>query len=215
MTPEHLRLIAADESESRHAFTAGVVIGIVVANKDPEHLGRVKVRFPALSDLNESAWAPIAAPMAGDQRGAFFLPEIDDQALVAFAHGDIRFPYILGFLWSAIDRPPADNADGKNNLRMLKSRSGHVVLMNDTKGAESIAIVDGSGKNSITVDTASNSITIAVQKDITLSAPHGKIKLIAQAIDIQSSGEAKMSGKTMALTASDDLTVKGQPINLN
>ena len=83
-----------------------VVVGRVVNNKDTEGLGRVKVKFEWLSDLNESAWARIAAPTAGKDRGIYFLPEIDDEVLVAFAHGDVRFPYVIGSLWNGVDVPP-------------------------------------------------------------------------------------------------------------
>jgi uncharacterized protein involved in type VI secretion and phage assembly len=84
-------LINDRAAEQGRSLTAGVVIGIVTNNKDTEGLGRVKVRFPWLSDLNESFWARVASPMAGDNRGVFFLPEKDDEVLVMFAHGDVAF----------------------------------------------------------------------------------------------------------------------------
>ena len=74
----------------------GVVVGLVTNNQDPDKLGRVKVRFPWLGDSDESAWARLATPMAGKDRGLYFLPEVDDEVLVVFEHGDLRFPYILG-----------------------------------------------------------------------------------------------------------------------
>ena len=88
----------------------GVVVGIVTANQgDPDGLGRVKVRFPWLASDAESAWARIATLMAGNKRGSFFLPEVEDEVLVAFEHGDLRYPYILGALWNGKDKPPDTN----------------------------------------------------------------------------------------------------------
>ena len=76
----------------------GVVVGIVTNNEDPEKLGRVKVRFPWLSDDNESHWARIATLRARLNVGTWFLPDVDDEVLVAFEHGDVRFPHVLGDL---------------------------------------------------------------------------------------------------------------------
>ncbi|MCM0593896.1 MAG: phage baseplate assembly protein V [Gloeotrichia echinulata DEX184] len=107
----------------------GVVIGIVTNNQDPEKFGRVKVKFPWLSDDDESYWARIATPMAGKQMGIYFLPEVNDEVLVIFEQGDVRFPYIIGSLWNGKDIPPLTNEDGKNNVRLIKSRSGHVIRL--------------------------------------------------------------------------------------
>ena len=167
----------------------GVVIGLVTNNQDPDHLGRVKVKYPWLGDADESAWARIAAPMAGKNRGLFFLPEVDDEVLVVFEHGDPRFPYVLGALWNGKDEPPQTNADGKNDVRVIRSRSGHEIRLTDTDGAEKIEITDKSGANSLTIDTSTNSISI--------TAPEGKIKLSAQEIDIEASGTATLKGATV------------------
>jgi len=204
------------QNDLRGGRIQGVVVGIVTNNQDPDGLGRVKVKFPWLSDVDESTWARIAAPMAGDQRGVYFLPEVEDEVLVAFEHGDVRFPYVLGALWNGKDAPPASNDDGKNNVRIIKSRSGHVIKLNDEDGKETIEIVDKSEKNSILIDTASNSIAVTSDKDITLSASNGTIKLNAQKIEINSSGPTKIAaGSTAAVEASATLTVKGATVNIN
>src|SRR3972149_536693 len=85
---------------------SGVVPGIVTNNQDPDGLGRVKIKFPWLSDDNETDWVRIATLMAGGQRGGFFLPEVGDEVLVAFEHGDINHPYVIGALWNGVDKPP-------------------------------------------------------------------------------------------------------------
>jgi uncharacterized protein involved in type VI secretion and phage assembly len=194
----------------------GVVVGVVTNNQDPDALGRVKMKLPWLSDLDETNWARVVAPMAGKQRGVYFLPEVGDEVLVAFDHGDVRFPYVLGALWNGQDAPPASNDDGKNNIRLIKSRSGHVIKLNDEGGSETIEITDKSQKNSIVIDTSKNTITLTTDKDITLSASKGTIKLDAQKVEITSSDATKLtSGSTMNVEASGTMTVKGATVNIN
>ena len=208
--------VLTDERDDVSSRVSGVVVGVVTNNQDPEGMGRVKVKFPWLSDEDESNWARVAAPMAGKERGFYFLPEVEDEVLVAFEHGDVRFPYVVGSLWNGKDAPPASNGDGKNNVRVIKSRSGHVVRLTDEDGKEMIEIVDKSAKNSIVLDTSKNTITITADKDIVLSAAQGKIKLDAQEIEIKSSANAKVeAGGNVDLKATGQMNVKGATVNLN
>src|SRR5262245_48196023 len=194
----------------------GVVIGVVTNNKDEEKLGRVKVRYPWLGKDDESNWARIAAPMAGEKRGIYFLPEVNDEVLVAFEHGDMRFPVVIGSLCNGKDAPPETNENGENNIRVIKSRSGHVIRLNDEKDKEKIEIIDKSEKNSIVFDTANNTITITTDKDITLSASNGKITLDAKEIEIKSSGDATVkAGGKMNVEACGEMTIKGSMVNIN
>jgi uncharacterized protein involved in type VI secretion and phage assembly len=209
-------LIDTEEWEAIASRIHGVVVGVVTNNQDPEGMGRVKVKFPWLSDDDESHWARVAAPMAGKGRGVYFLPEVDDEVLVAFEHGDVRFPYVLGALWNGQDEPPETNDDGKNNIRVIKSRSGHMIRLTDEDGKEQIKIVDKSEKNSIVFDTAKNTITITTDKDITLTASKGTIKLDAQKIEIKSSADTKIeAGAGMDVKASATMNIKGATVNIN
>jgi uncharacterized protein involved in type VI secretion and phage assembly len=211
-------LLADDERQLRGLTDRiyGVVVGLVTNNQDPDGVGRVKVRFPWLSDSDESWWARIAAPMAGKDRGVYLLPEVDDEVLVAFEHGDIRRPYVLGALWNSKDTPPATNDDGKNNIRIIKSRSGHVVKLNDEDGKETIEIIDKSTKNSIVIDTAGNTITITSDKDIMLKASNGTITLDAQKVAVKSSADSKIeAGAGMDVKASGTMNIKGATVNIN
>ena len=209
-------LIDAGINGRRSSGIQGVVIGIVTNNEDPDGMGRVKVKFPWLSDADESNWARIATPMAGAERGIYFLPEVDDEVLVAFEHGDVRLPYVIGALWNGQDAPPEDNADGSNNIRVIKSRSGHVIRLNDEDGREKIEIIDKSEKNSIVIDTAENTIAITTDKDITFSATQGTIKLEAQNIEITSSAETKIeAGSEMGVEAAATMNIKGATVNIN
>lgn len=204
---------ASDQGSSR---LFGVVIGIVTNNSDPEGMGRVKVRFPWLNDGNESFWARLAAPMAGNGRGVCFLPELEDEVLVIFDRGDVGVPYVIGALWNGKDRPPVANADGKNNLRVIQSRSGHVIKLNDEDGKETVEIIDASGRNSVVIDTANDIITVTSGKDIVLAAPDGAIKLKAKQIDIESSAATRIqAGAGMDVKASKTLNVSGSTVNIN
>lgn len=194
----------------------GVVVALVTSTKDPQGLGRVKVRYPWLGEESEGNWARVAAPMAGNGMGVFFLPEVGDEVLVAFEHGDVRFPYVIGALWNGKAKPPVSVGEGKNDVRMIKSRSGHVVRLSDEEGKEKIEIVDKSGKNLISIDTAANTITIASQKDVEISAPNGAIKLDAQKVEIASSADTRIeAGAGMDVKASAEMNLKGAVININ
>ncbi|NLS75685.1 MAG: phage tail protein [Chloroflexi bacterium] len=126
----------------------GVVIGLVRSLDDPEGLGRVQVAFPWLGEgAPEGNWARIAAPLAGPGRGQQFMPEVDDEVLVAFEHGEIRMPYILGYLWNGVDRPPRDDPQ----KRAIQTVSGHVLEFDDTTGSEKITLLFKGGTPSVTL----------------------------------------------------------------
>lgn len=206
--------LAANETEGR---IYGVVVGKVTNNQDKEEkLGRIKVQFPWLTNKDESHWARLVSPMAGKDRGIVFIPEVDDEVLVVFEHGDVNRPYILGSLWNGKDLPPEKNEDGKNNIRLIKSRSGHKIILDDTNGSEKIEIIDKSAKNLIAIDTKTNSIKITSDKDIEILASNGKIRLDCKELELKSSAAAKIeAGADMNLTASGNMNIKGATVNLN
>lgn len=194
----------------------GIVLGIVTNNKDEDKLGKVKIKFPWLDDGNESYSARVATFMAGKDSGAFFLPEVGDEVIVAFDHGDINHPYILGSLWNGQKKPPASNDDGKNNIRKIKSRSGHeiifgddeegkkekveirtksghTILLDDTSGQEKIEIKDKSGSNFIQIDSASNAISIESSAKLSIKAMTLEIES-KSSLSIKSSGNLSIQG---------------------
>jgi uncharacterized protein involved in type VI secretion and phage assembly len=200
--------VLAPASPGKAGKIFGVVMGIVSNNQDPDKMGRVRVKFPWLSEDHESWWARVATPMAGPNRGMYFLPEVDDEVLVAFEHGDVRFPYVLGSLWNGKDAPPGNNDDGKNNIRLVHSRSGHLIRLDDTDGEEKIEVIDRTGNNSIKIQSSDNSIAISCT---------GKLKLHAgQGIEITSDADIKVqASSTMDVQASATMTVKGATVNIN
>ncbi len=205
-----------EQTERKEQTILGVVCGIVTNNEDPDGLGRVKIKIPSISGEDESNWARIASFMAGGSRGAFFLPEVEDEVLVAFEYGDVSRPYVIGSLWNGVDAPPTDNGDGENNIRMIKSRSGHTIRLADKDGEEKIEIIDCNEENLITIDTAEKKVTITSAGDIELLAPDGKVLIDADKLEFKSGGDSKIeSGGKLDMEASGDMNAKGSTINLN
>jgi uncharacterized protein involved in type VI secretion and phage assembly len=177
----------APEAGRAGSRLVGVAVGVVTNNTDPQGLGRVKVRFPWLSDSHESNWARVVTPMAGKARGFYFLPEIDDEVLVAFEHGRIDYPFVLGSLWNGQDQPLASNAKGEGRLCIMKSRSGHTVTLDDTDGKEKITIADGKGVNQIVLDAAASSLVVKSEGSLTVEAK-GALTLKSTGGDVAISG---------------------------
>ncbi len=186
----------------------GVVTGMVTNLNDPDNLGRVKVKYAWLGEI-ESDWMRIATPMAGAQRGIYYLPEINDEVLIAFEHGDTHRPYIIGYLWSSVDKPPKQNSEvssgGKVNERIIHSRSGHWIILDDTDGSEKIIVRDKTGKNEWIIDSAQNSMTIKVEGDFTVEAG-GKVTIKSKA-DMTLESQAKCDLK---ITGDLTMDTKGQ-----
>lgn len=194
----------------------GVAVGVVTNTKDPEGLGRLKLKLPWLAADTETGWVRMASPMAGAGRGLYLLPEVDDEVIVAFEHGSPQVPFVLGVLWNGKDKPPATNSDGKNNIRMLKSRSGHVVRLDDTDGAEKIEIIDKSAKNSIVIDAKQNTVTITCEADLVLESTNGKVVLRGTSVEVAAKSALNLaSNGTAEVKASGQLTLKGAMVNIN
>lgn len=136
-------LLAPDQEEET-GIVKGVAIGVVTNNEGDAGQGQIKVKLP-WRDHQESFWVRLAVPMAGADRGTYFVPEVGDEVLLAFDQGDIRHPYMIGTLWNGQDSPPQTNADGENNVRQIRSRSGHELTFDDTAGAEAIEIKTAGG----------------------------------------------------------------------
>lgn len=117
-----------------------LMVGIVSNNNDPKKWGRVRVKFPTLTEEHESNWARVVTFGAGPDRGNDWLPEVNDEVLVGFEHGDIHRPYVIGSVWNGTDAPPTvvtdSVVDGKVRLRTMKTRTGHTLqFIEEDKGA--------------------------------------------------------------------------------
>ncbi|MEP7120839.1 MAG: phage baseplate assembly protein V [Byssovorax sp.] len=185
----------------------GVVVGLVTTNQDPSGLGQVKVKFPWLSMDCDSNWARVMAPMAGGGRGVYMLPEVGDEVLVMFEQGEFDHPYVLGALWNGVDAPPTTNDDGKNNLRIIKSRSGHTFTLDDTEGSEKITVVDRTGKTSIVLDSTSGSVAIQAEGDITLSSKSGAVAIQCQTFSVKADASYSLEGADGALKGKSRIAI--------
>jgi uncharacterized protein involved in type VI secretion and phage assembly len=218
----------------------GPVIGVVTDNLDPMMLGRVKVKYPWMPSVNgmeiASNWARVASPGAGATRGISFTPEINDEVLVVFEQGDFGRPYIIGGLWNSLDRPPM--AAGPSVLgsqtvkRIIRSRSGHMIVLDDTTGAEKILIQDKSGQNKIVIDSIQNTITISGMKDIVLEPKGnftvnalGQVKITGQAgVQVETNATLGLKGITTTVegtgsatlkTSAGQVAINGPAVNIN
>ena len=208
-------LFEQGHEEAEPGLLRGVSVGVVAQNKDPDGLGRIKVRFPWRENPDESHWARIAVPMAGKERGTWFLPEVGDEVLVACDAEKIEHPYILGSLWNGQEPPPTTNADGKNDIRMIRSRSGHEIVFDDgARGRIEIHLKDDTrvvrlDPDGIVIkDKSGNSIEITSTPGTIKVASSTSISLTSKTIDIKADA-------SMTLQASGTLTIQGGLVRIN
>ncbi len=187
----------------------GLVEGIVVDNVDPEKLGRVKVKFPTLPETPESTWARLAMPMAGRERGWMTIPEIEDEVLVSFVHGNHDDAVVVGSLYNGVDTPPYANEDGDNNLRVFQSRSGHRFTFDDTKGEERMELISHNEEIRIIWDAKAKVISVYSGKDIIVEAKETISWKCKDFIVDASNSVSVKAGATMELKAGSKATVDG------
>jgi uncharacterized protein involved in type VI secretion and phage assembly len=207
--------IQAAELESTRVYEP--VVAVVTDNKDPNKSGRIKVKIPILSESDTSFWAPLVMMGAGKNRGWFFIPEIDDEVLVLFEHGDMDRPIVVGAMWGGKDKPPDGNQDGKNQRRMIKSRGGSKVTLDDTQGTEMVTIEDGKGKAKITFDCKENRITIeALEGDVCFQSPAGDMQILAKEAEFKAGKNLEIhAGSKMSWGCDTTLTVKASSVTLS
>lgn len=167
-----------------------ISVGLVTDNVDPDELGRIKVKFPTLTEEPVSFWLRQVAPNAGKERGLYALPEKDDEVMVMFMQGDVSTGVLLGQFWNGKDKPPQECKDQhpepskqktdakwstdeftmgstdleKNDRRFWNSRSGHLILFDDTEGKESVQVWDKEHVLSLVFDTKTQRIILANTK---------------------------------------------------
>jgi phage baseplate assembly protein gpV len=144
----------ADRAADRADRFYGVVVGQVLNVLDPLFLGRVQVRLPFIDDADLSPWARVAVPMAGPTCGHYFIPNIGDEVLVAFEHGDTSVPYVIGSLWNATSPPPLPSPVPQ--IRMLRTLTGNMIMIAEVPPAITIQTATG---NTILMSPAGIQIT--------------------------------------------------------
>lgn len=175
----------------------GVYPAVVSDLADPDNQGRVKVKLPWSLDPSGAAyeaWARLATMMAGNDRGSWFVPDVDDEVLVSFGGGDPSQPFVVGALWNGKDAPPqAMDAAGNNDKKVLKSRNGVKVTLDDTDGAEAF-VVETPGGQRVTLQDGPGSVTIE-------DANGNSIKLETSGITIQASAKVTVQAAQVAVSA--------------
>ena len=116
-----LGAVGADRGVSQPRFGAQLALGVVTNNQDPDNMGRVRVRYPALGDDAEGTWARIAGLSAGSERGLLMLPVAGEEVLVGFEHDDTTRPYVLGSLFNGKDLPADTLLQGRDGSFALRS----------------------------------------------------------------------------------------------
>ena len=193
----------------------GVVIAVVTDNDDPDGQGRVKVTYPWMGDEAESYWARLARPSAGEDYGFLWVPESGEEVVVAFEHGDLAFPLVIGSLWNGQAKLPAKmmdglvDSDGKVLRHALISPAGHMVVFYDDP--------DDAG---IMIATEDKSVRIV------LGESDGRMKIYCDGdtLDIETTGDLSIkadgaikieAGKTLDLKANQNATLKGLKVAIN
>ena len=239
---------AADQSAATNSAPSSfpaAAVAVVTNNNDPDNLGRVKLKFPWFDNDVETHWARVAMLGAGNDRGFFCLPEVDDEVLVVFLHGDMNFPVVVGGLYNSRATPPLQAsqavAGGKVVNRMIKTTAGHVIELKEESGAKSITIKDGQGKAAMTMDSTNNKMSTtvqgkmdtAVQGDISIESKTAKVTVkatgdvviesngnvnIKAAANVNIEGNAQVSIKgngQVSVQSSGALTLKGSVVQIN
>ena len=192
----------------------GVSVAVVSQNQDPEGLGRVKVQFPWRENPDESHWARVAVPMAGNDRGTWFLPEVGDEVLVICDAERVDHPYVIGSLWNGSEPPPETNSDGLNDIRKIRSRSGHEIIFDD--GARGRIDIHLSDNKRVRMDPDGILISDDKGNQIEIKSVPGTISIQSNAkLSIQSKVIDIKADASMTLQATGTLTIQGALVKIN
>jgi uncharacterized protein involved in type VI secretion and phage assembly len=175
----------------------GVYPALVDDIKDPDGQGRVKITLPWAPDTGSGryeAWARLATLMGGNNRGSWFIPDVGDEVLVVFEGGDPRRPYVVGGLWNGSDQPPESmDGGGQNNRKVLRSRNGVKLTMDDTNGQEQL-IVETPGGQKITLKDGPGMVEI-------VDSNGNSIKLETSGITITASAKVTVNASNVEVSA--------------
>ena len=204
----------------------GLVPAIVSDARDPAKLGRLKLSFPWLDKDYTSNWARVAQPGAGKARGTLVLPEVGDEVLVGFEHGDFDAPYVLGGLHNGMDPlptfsvDPVDGGNGEIAVRGFVSRKGHKVELVENTG---ITIASGDGKLIINLDQKKQLIEVISGKEISVKAANGikvdsgngPLELKGQKVTVQSATDVAVDAQaSMKLSGQAGVKVEGSTVSV-
>jgi uncharacterized protein involved in type VI secretion and phage assembly len=215
-----LGLVTGDDHRIRGHRVNGLVLGVVTNCTDPDHLGRVKLKFPWLSEDYESDWVRVLQLGAGGNRGFVLLPEVNDEVLVGFEHGDTRRPYVLGGLFNGVDTAPfgtaVDANSGKVKTRGWRSRAGHELILSDEDGKEKIELRTKGSAVSFVLDATDGSLTVETKGDVTLTVGGNASITTKKDFTVEATGTGTIKAKKgLSLESDGNVTVHGKQIALN
>jgi len=213
----------------------GVVVALVTDNNDPNDTARVKLKFPWLDDNYESDWVRITQLGAGPDSGAHFIPEVNDEVLVAFEFGDIRRPYVVGSLHNGQDKPKLGTGlfdNGKVKRRGFVSRKGHQFIFFDDASKTGIAFISSDGKLKISLNETNSEIHISSQgkvhvesqQDMTLESGANLNLKAGQGLKLEAGTDLKLKassaaslegGSQVEVKASGQLKITGAMVDVN
>jgi phage baseplate assembly protein gpV len=207
-----------DTSEPDDRRINGVCPALVVSNMDLLTEGRIQVQVPWLPGF--FLWARVAVPMAGTMRGTFFIPQVGDEVLVAFAQGDVREAYVIGSLWSTTDRPPALTPIDPTVKRVIRTPLGQEVEFDETLGKVTITNLTRHtitmSPTGIELSTVGGTAKLTLGIDGTVSIT-GTQSIALTSFDVAVTGVtgASVSGGTLSLDGGANCTITGATVNIN
>ncbi len=208
----------------------GIVTGTVKENYHKDHPGQVRVElFLGENGKNVTGWIPVMSPYAGAEFGAYALPEVGSEVVVAFRMGDRNRPIVLGSLWSDKNKLPKETAVEKNTKKTILTKGGNELTIDDTQDKNQITVRTKNGKclelneekdcmvlhdkdnkNSITIDSQKGVVTVTADKKIIL-----KVGGNEAAVFDGSGRKISLKSASVALNADKDVSVKGQDVKVN
>jgi phage protein D len=207
-----LGLTSSSDGPRADGWTRRIVVGLVTNNNDPDGLGRVRVKYPALDGATEGWWARLVIPGAGPGRGIVAVPLVGDEVLVAFEHGSEQHPYVIGSVYNGTAKPDVlattDGTFAAHSDKDVKISAAGVMTL--TAGGDALLTTKPGG------DGAPGNASVVSKGDITLT---GDTKLTASAgtdAAISATGQMKLAGGTkVAISATGEVTVEGQMISIS
>jgi len=185
-------------------WSADLVVGVVTNNNDPMEIGRVRVKYPSLSDSEESAWARVATPSTGNARGLLMLPQVGEEVIIGFEHGDTRRPIVIGSVFNGRDKPGAD---------LLQNRDGSFAVLSNEK-------IHQHAKKDFVIKSDQN-MTVEIKQDEKHTVKGGYThettgagKLKAQTYTVEAGSSMTVKGASVTVEASAALTLKGATVDI-
>jgi phage baseplate assembly protein V len=178
----------------------GVAEALVVDVVDPDGECRIRVKFPWLDSKQETEWCRCASLFAGNGYGSTWTPEVGDEVLVAFVHGHLGYPVVIGGLYNGEDKPPTKRGKA-TNTKMFRTKVGHTLSFDDSDFKHAIRLTSADG-HLVELDDANGRVSLKCKSGVGITIDNN-------------TGELTINATTIKITATGDLTIKGTKVSLN